>query len=116
MEHTNDLKKAWFHPRTEQTYLGPHRQFRHMAEAHPGAESQTAAQGCPRPDMENHQKVANLIRRYGQDWILDDNLMDICEALDSQRVPIRKTWPSRSDGQSHSWSRAGPFRTTLRWL
>jgi hypothetical protein len=45
----------------------------------------------PRPDVKNDQKVASLIRRYGEDWILDDNLTDICEALDNQHVPIPKT-------------------------
>jgi hypothetical protein len=67
----------------------------------------------PKPDVENHQKVAALIRRYGDDWILDDNLQDICEALDSQHVPIPKTWPSRTDGKSHSWSRAYQNYPTL---
>jgi hypothetical protein len=60
----------------------------------------------PKPDIENHLKVAALIRRYEDDWILDENLTEICEALDQQRVPIPKTWPSRTDGKSHTWSRA----------
>ena len=29
----------------------------------------------PKPDVENHQRVAALIRRYENDWILDDNLI-----------------------------------------
>jgi hypothetical protein len=59
----------------------------------------------PKPDTENHQRVAAIIRRYDDDWILDDNLLEICEALDAQHVPIPKKWPSRTDGKSHSWSR-----------
>jgi hypothetical protein len=59
----------------------------------------------PRPDVENHQKVAAIIRRYDDDWILDDNLTEICEALDQQHVPVPKTWASRADGKSHTWSR-----------
>ena len=60
----------------------------------------------PRPDVANHTKVAALVRRYDDDWVLDENLIEICEALDQQRVPIPKTWPSRTDGKSHTWSRA----------
>jgi DNA segregation ATPase FtsK/SpoIIIE-like protein len=60
----------------------------------------------PRPDVANHTKVAALVRRYDDDWVLDENLIEICEALDQQRVPIPKTWPSRKDGKSHTWSRA----------
>jgi hypothetical protein len=57
--------------------------------------------------------VAALIRRYEDDWILDDNLVEICEALDQQHVPIPKTWPSRTDGKSHTWSRAFQNYPTL---
>ncbi len=60
----------------------------------------------PKPDADNHNKVATIIRRYEGDWVLDENLQAICEALDAQGVPIPKTWPTRSDGKSHSWSRA----------
>jgi TraM recognition site of TraD and TraG/Helicase HerA, central domain len=67
----------------------------------------------PKPDVENHQRVAALIRRYGDDWILDDNLVQICEALDQQHVPIPKTWSSRADGKSHTWSRAFQNYATL---
>jgi hypothetical protein len=67
----------------------------------------------PRPDIENHQKVATIIRRYEDDWILDENLAEICEALDHQKVPIPKTWPSRRDAKSHTWSRAFQNYPTL---
>ncbi len=60
----------------------------------------------PKPDVESHLKVAALIRRYEEDWILDENLSEICEALGQQHVPIPKTWPARADGKSHTWSRA----------
>ncbi len=59
----------------------------------------------PKPDLDNHLKVAALVRRYGDDWILDDNLLEICERLDEQRIPIPRTWPSRKDGRSHTWTR-----------
>ena len=67
----------------------------------------------PRPDVENHRKVTAIVRRYEADWILDDNLIEICEALDQQHVPIPKTWPSRTDGKSHTWSRAFQNYPTL---
>jgi hypothetical protein len=67
----------------------------------------------PRPDVENHQKVAAIIRRYEDDWILDDNLVEVCEALDQQQVPVPKTWASRADGKSHTWSRGFQNYPTL---
>ncbi len=60
----------------------------------------------PRPDIENQEKVAALIRRYDDDWILDDNLSEVCEALDQQQIPVPKTWAKRSEGHARSWSRA----------
>jgi hypothetical protein len=77
-----------------------------------GLQKPTRKRG-PKPDLHNHLKVAALIRRYENDWILDENLSEICEALDQQKVPIPKTWPSRSDGKSHSWSRAFENYPTL---
>ena len=59
----------------------------------------------PKPDLDNHLKVAALIRRYGDDWILDDNLLEISEKLDELGIPVPKTWPSRKDGRSHTWTR-----------
>ena len=67
----------------------------------------------PKPDVENHQKVAALIRRYGEDWILDENLEGICEKLDEMNVPAPKTWATRNDGKSHTWSRGFQNYPTL---
>jgi hypothetical protein len=35
----------------------------------------------PKPDVENHAKVAALVRRYDDDWILDDNLQESARSL-----------------------------------
>ena len=59
----------------------------------------------PQPDMENHEKVVKIIRAYGENWTSDDNLLEICEELDRQEVPVPKTWATRSDGVARSWSR-----------
>lgn len=67
----------------------------------------------PKPDVENHQRVATIIRRNEDNWILDDNLIEIREALDQRHVPIPKPWPSRADGKSHTWSRAFQNYPTL---
>jgi hypothetical protein len=67
----------------------------------------------PRPDVENHLKVAALVRRYDDDWMLDDNLIEICEALDDQQVPVPKTWANHSDGKARSWSRGFQNYPTL---
>jgi hypothetical protein len=60
----------------------------------------------PKPDVENHRRVQAVVNRFDDDWILDDNLLAICESLDAQKVPIPKTWSTRADGRSHTWSRA----------
>jgi hypothetical protein len=60
----------------------------------------------PKPDMENHAKVAQIISGYGEDWTTDESLWAICETLDQLDVPVPKTWPLRADGRSHSWRRA----------
>ena len=78
-----------------------------------GAKKKPQRKRGPKPDLENHQKVATLIRRYEDDWILDEILQEICEALDEQHVPIPKKWPTRSDGKSHTWSRAFQNYPTL---
>ena len=59
----------------------------------------------PQPDRENHEKVASIIWAYGENWTTDDNLLEICEELDRQKVPVPKTWLTRKDGVSRTWSR-----------
>jgi len=59
----------------------------------------------PKPDRENHARVAALIRAYGEQWTSDDNLVEICEELDRQKVPMPKTWLMRKEGPARSWSR-----------
>jgi hypothetical protein len=60
----------------------------------------------PKPDHESHIKVANIIRRFGEDWTSDDNLFEVCEELDREDVPVPKTWLTRRDGSARTWSRA----------
>ena len=59
----------------------------------------------PKADAENHAKVAKIIRSYGESWTTDENLVEICDALDREEVPIPKTWPQRNP-PSRSWKRA----------
>jgi hypothetical protein len=59
----------------------------------------------PKPDRENHARVAALIRSYGAEWTADDNLVEICDELDRQGVPVPKTWLMRREGPARSWSR-----------
>lgn len=60
----------------------------------------------PKPDQENHAKVARVIAAYGATWTSDDNLLEICDEFDRQQIPVPKTWATRSDGQARSWCRA----------
>ena len=59
----------------------------------------------PKPDRENYAKVAALIRSYGENWTSNDNLVEICDELDRQSVPVPKTWLMRREGPARSWSR-----------
>ena len=59
----------------------------------------------PKTDLENHTKVAKIVRSYGDTWTTDENLSEICEELDREEIPIPKTWPER-DPPSRSWRRA----------
>ena len=59
----------------------------------------------PKADTENHEKVARIIKPYGEAWTSDDNLLEICDELDKQQVPVPKTWASRKDGVARTWSR-----------
>jgi hypothetical protein len=66
----------------------------------------------PKADLESHAKVAKIVRSYGDSWTTDENLSDICEALDREEIPIPKTWPSRNP-PSRSWTRALTNDATL---
>ena len=46
------------------------------------------------------------IRSYGEDWTTDDNLVELCDELDQQGVPVPKKWLMRKEGPARSWSRA----------
>jgi hypothetical protein len=67
----------------------------------------------PKPDHENHARVAALIRSYGEDWTSDDNLVEICDELDRLGVPVPKTWLMRREGPARSWSRGRQNYTHL---
>ena len=59
----------------------------------------------PKADSYNHDKVVSIVQAFGEAWTTDDNLMERCEELDRQKVPVSKTWATRSDGVAHTWTR-----------
>jgi len=69
-----------------------------------GIKTQDRKRG-PKADTENHEKVVRIVGAYGETWTTDDNLLEICEELDKQEVPVSKTWATRSDGVARTWSR-----------
>ena len=60
----------------------------------------------PKPDTESQEKVVHIVKAYGETWTADENLLEICDELDRQAVPVPKTWATRRDGVAHTWSRA----------
>ena len=59
----------------------------------------------PAPKMDDHRKVADVVRPYGDHWRDENNLQKIVATLDGLEVPIPPTWPNRKD-KSHNWERA----------
>jgi hypothetical protein len=70
-----------------------------------GLLSASARKRGPKPDRENHEKVIKIIKAYGESWTTDENLLDICEEFDREKIPAPKTWAARRDGVAHTWSR-----------
>ena len=60
----------------------------------------------PRTDIENYAKVARIVRAYGAEWTSDENLLEICDEFDTQKIPPPKTWISRREGAARSWNRS----------
>jgi len=60
----------------------------------------------PSIDVPNYTKVVRIVGSHGKAWISDDNLEEICEALDAESVPVPKTWRVRLDRRSETWIRA----------
>jgi hypothetical protein len=59
----------------------------------------------PKADVENYAKVARIVNSYGPEWTSDDNLLEICDEFDAQKIPPPKTWISRREGAARSWTR-----------
>jgi hypothetical protein len=60
----------------------------------------------PQPDNGNHAKVAAIVKRYGADWSLDENLIEVCATMDEQHVPVPSSWWQRSDIRAQRWATA----------
>jgi len=71
----------------------------------PAVPPSAARKRGPKPDHDNHAKVAALISAHGVAWTADDNLADICDELDRLGVPVPKTWAMRPEGRARSWNR-----------
>lgn len=59
----------------------------------------------PRTDTENYAKVSRIIGSYGPKWTCDDNLLEICDEFDTQKIPPPITWAGSAEGPARSWSR-----------
>jgi hypothetical protein len=46
----------------------------------------------PKPDMENHRKVAQVVSRCGPEWQDKAALNKICGTLDRKKIPAPKSW------------------------
>lgn len=57
----------------------------------------------PTPDIQSYSKVLRIVSAYGNTWTNDENLMEICEQLDGEHVPVPKTWPTHSKHPATRW-------------
>lgn len=61
----------------------------------------------PKADLENKAKVAHIITAYPSAWwTRSDDLWEICDKLDQQKVPVPKGWRERRDVKTGLWVRA----------
>jgi len=58
----------------------------------------------PKTDLANHEKLAKIVSAYGPLWKEPENLLEICEQLDKEGVPIPDKWPTRKR-PARSWTR-----------
>jgi hypothetical protein len=59
----------------------------------------------PRPDIEHHRQVAEIVSTFGDDWELDTNLLAMCKEFDKRKVPFPPNWRKRRP-PARSWARA----------
>jgi len=60
----------------------------------------------PKPDVDNHRKVQEIVEGFGEKWTNDEALAEIADLLDKAHVPVPKKWAFRRDGKSRSRQRA----------
>ena len=59
----------------------------------------------PAPKMEDHRRVADVVRGFSDLWRTQENLEKIGPELDRKGVPVPPTWPKRRPA-IRSWRRA----------
>ncbi len=67
----------------------------------------------PKPDTDNYQKVAAIIRQHGDDWQMDEKLQEICAALDEAKVPPPPHWAKWTPNRARTWSRGLNWKPRL---
>jgi hypothetical protein len=50
--------------------------------------------------------VEEITRRYGKAWDKEDNLFEVCEALDAAGVPVPPKWWQRKEVKARTWKTA----------
>jgi hypothetical protein len=59
----------------------------------------------PKPDLENHRKVAEIVKPYGDEWKEEKSLAKICKTLDREKIACPEKWQYRKS-PARTWSRA----------
>ena len=69
------------------------------------------------PKMEEHRRVANVVRQFGDLWQAEENIVKICAELDRAKLPVPPSWAKRRP-PSRSWMRAAENspRAIIQWI
>lgn len=55
---------------------------------------------------ESHLKILRIVSKYGNAWQMDENLMEICEKLDREGVPVPAKWACGPEPVTTTWTQA----------
>ena len=60
----------------------------------------------PTQDLENQLKVVEITSRFGEAWDTENNLFEVCQALEDAGVPVPPKWWSRKEVKAQTWKTA----------
>ena len=72
---------------------------------HHAAEETLKRRYGPKPAMERHHRIADVVTRHGNEWTRADNLERVAAALDKEKITVSQAWATWNPA-ARSWRRA----------